>query len=79
MTNKAKRNLSLAMMIFGVATLIGLALSRKYLGAGHDTWQYIAAPLWICFFGVMYRNYSLAAKEDKKYGPVKRKSDDAGA
>lgn len=79
MTNKAKRNLSLAMMIFGLVTLIGLALSRKYLGAGHDTWQYIAAPLWICFFGVMYRNYSLAAKEGKKYGPVKRKSDDVGA
>ena len=78
MTNKAKRNLSLAMMIFGVATLIGLALSRKYLGTEHDTWQYIAAPLWICFFGVMYRNFSLAAKEDKKYGQVKRKSDDAG-
>lgn len=71
MTNKAKRNLSLAMMIFGVATLIGLALSRKYLGAGHDTWQYIAAPLWICFFGVLYRNYSLAEKEDKKIRPVK--------
>lgn len=64
MTNKAKRNLSLAMMIFGVATLIGLAFSRKYLGAEHDTWQYIAVPLWICLFGVMYRNYSLAAKED---------------
>ena len=71
MTNKAKRNLSLAMMIFGLVTLIGLALSRKYLGAGHDTWQYIAAPLWICFFGVLYRNYSLAEKEDKKIRPVK--------
>ena len=53
MTNKAKRNLSLVMMIFGLVTLIGLALSRKYLGAEHDTWQYIAAPLWICFFGVL--------------------------
>lgn len=71
MTNKVKRNLSLAMMIFGLVTLIGLALSRKYLGAGHDTWQYIAAPLWICFFGVLYRNYSLAEKEDKKIRPVK--------
>lgn len=71
MTNKAKRNLSLAMMIFGLFTLIGLALCCKYFGTEHDTWQYIAAPLWICFFGVMYRNYSLAAKEDKKYGPVK--------
>lgn len=71
MTNKVKRNLSLAMMILGLFTLIGLALCRKYLGATHDTWQFIAAPLWICFFGVLYRNYSLAEKEDKKIRPGK--------
>ena len=71
MTNKVKRNLSLAMMILGLFTLIGLALCRKYLGATHDTWQFIAAPLWICFFGVLYRNYSFAEKEDKKIRPVK--------
>ena len=71
MTNKVKRNLSLAMMILGLFTLIGLAPCRKYLGATHDTWQFIAAPLWICFFGVLYRNYSLAEKEDKKIRPVK--------
>ena len=71
MSNKTKRNLSLVMMIVGLVTLIGLALSRKVLGVQHDTWQYIAAPLWICFFGVLYRNFSLAVKEDRKYGPVK--------
>ncbi|MBP3298551.1 MAG: hypothetical protein J6L73_02585 [Muribaculaceae bacterium] len=71
MSNKAKRNLSLLMMIIGLTTLIGLALSRKFFGIQHDMWQYIAAPLWICFFGVLYRNFSLAVKEDKKYGPMK--------
>jgi len=71
MSNKAKRNLSLAMVILGTVVLIGLALTRKFLGIEHDTWQYLAAPLWICFFGVLYRNFSLAVKEDKKYGPIK--------
>ena len=71
MSNKAKRNLSLLMVILGVITLIGLAISRKFFGMQHDTWQYFAAPLWICFFGVLYRNFSLAVKEDKKYGPIK--------
>ncbi len=71
MSNKAKRNHSLAMVILGVITLIGLALSRKFLNVHHDTWQYFAAPLWICFFGILYRNFSIAVKEDKKYGPVK--------
>lgn len=71
MSNKAKRNLSLAMMILGLAVLVGLAVSKKLYGVQHDIWQYVAAPLWICFFGVLYRNFSLAVKEDKKYGPVK--------
>lgn len=71
MTNKAKRNLSLAMVILGVITLIGLYISSKFFDFQHDLWQYIAAPLWIFFFGVLYRNFSLAVKEDKKYGPTK--------
>lgn len=70
MSNKAKRNLSLVMAILGVITLIGLALSRRFLGVQHDTWQYLAAPLWICFFGVLHRNFSQAVKEDDKYGPM---------
>lgn len=70
MTNKAKRNLSLVMVILGVVTLIGLAISRKSFDVQHDAWQYFAAPLWICFFSVLYRNFSFAVKEDKKYGPI---------
>lgn len=69
MSNKAKRNLSLAMAILGAVTFVGLAVSHKYFGVHHDLWQYIAAPLWICFFGALYRNFSLAVKEDEKYGP----------
>lgn len=52
-------------------TLIGLAISHKFFDFQHDTWQYFAAPLWICFFGVLYRNFSLAVKEDQKYDPIK--------
>lgn len=66
MSNKAKRNLSLIMVILGVVTLIGLAISHKFFNIQHDLWQYLAAPLWICFFGILYRNFSLAVKEDKK-------------
>ena len=71
MTNKAKRNLSLVMAILGVITFIGLAICRKFFDIQHETWQYIAAPLAICFFGALYRNFSLAVKEDEKYGPIK--------
>ena len=70
MSNKAKRNLSLVMVILGVITLIGLALSSRFFCVQHDTWQYLAAPLWICFFGVLYRNFSQAVKEDEKYGSM---------
>lgn len=59
------------MMILGLAVLAGLAVSKKLYGVQHDTWQYFAAPLWICFFSVLYRNFSLAVKEDRKYGPIK--------
>lgn len=69
MTNKAKRNLSLAMMILAVFTLIGLIISRIFFGI-HHTGQFIAAPLLIYFFGMLYRNFSLAVKEDKKYGNI---------
>lgn len=72
MSNIAKRNLSLIMMILGLIVLIGLAISRKIYGIQHDTWQYFAAPFWIAFFGVLYRNFQLAVKEDKKYGPIKK-------
>ena len=59
------------MVILGVVTLIGLAISRKFFNIQHDLWQYLAAPLWICVFSILYRNFSLAVKEDKKYGPIK--------
>lgn len=71
MSNKAKRNASLLLAILGVIILIGLALSGKLYGIQHDVWQYIAAPLWIAFFGIMYRNFSQAVKEDEKFGPIK--------
>ena len=50
MSDKAKRSLSLVMVVLGVITLIGLVFSGQ-----HATWQYVAAPVWIFFFGMRYR------------------------
>lgn len=69
MTNIAKRNLALVMVIIGIITLLGLVLGRIILDNRYETWQFISAPLWIFFFYGMYRNYSQAVKEDRKYGP----------
>lgn len=38
MSKKAKRYLSLVMMVAGLITLIGLALSNKFIGVKHGTW-----------------------------------------
>lgn len=51
MSDKAKRSLSLVMVVLGVITLIGLVFSGQ-----HATWQYVAAPVWIIFFATLYRN-----------------------
>lgn len=71
MSNKAKRNISLFMMVISIAIFIGLVISRSLFGIQHETWQYFAAPLCFCFFGVLYRNFSFAVREDKKYGQIK--------
>ncbi|MDE6811337.1 MAG: hypothetical protein K2J15_03205 [Muribaculaceae bacterium] len=72
MSNIAKRNLSFVMALSGVLILIGLAIGKKFYDCHYDAWQFIAAPLWIAFFGILYRNFSLAVKEDRKYGPLKK-------
>lgn len=58
------------MLILGVVVLIGLALGKLIFNYRYDTWQYLIAPFWIALFMVTYRNFSLAVKEDEKYGPV---------
>lgn len=67
MSNIFLRNISLGMCILGIVVLIGLALTTIIYGTHHEIWQYVALPAQIAFFGVLYRNYSQAVKEDRKY------------
>lgn len=71
MSNKAKRNLSLAMLILCIAVYIAVICRKIFWDITPDSWQYIAPPLWIVIFLGAYRNFAQAVKEDKKYGPVK--------
>ena len=68
--NQKRKYLALSMMIFGTAILIALALCRILYGIKLGTLQYIIIPIIIGFFFVVYRNFSQAVKEDKKYGPL---------
>ena len=68
--NQIRKYLALSMMILGTAILIALALCRILYGIKLGTLQYIIVPIIIGFFFVVYRNFSQAVKEDKKYGPL---------
>lgn len=69
--NKRRKYISLAMLIVGLIAFIALIVVRVCCDKIYGTWQYIVAPLWIAFFAVMYRNFTLAVRDDEKYGPVK--------
>lgn len=74
MTNITRRNLSLASLILGIVTFIGVVLSKLYWDSGsnnHFTVQFISSVFWTFVSAVLYRNYSQAVKEDKKYGNQK--------
>lgn len=60
------------MFVIGVIALISIALIRVLYGIRLGTLQYIIIPLIVCFFAVMYRNFSQAVKEDDKYGPMEK-------
>lgn len=68
--NKKRKYFALIMFVIGVIALILLALLRVFYGIRLGTLQYIIIPIIICFFAVMYRNFSQAVKEDEKYGPT---------
>lgn len=68
--NQKRKYISLTLLILSILALIILALARLVYHKSYDFWQYLAAPLCIAFFAVMYRNFSQAVKEDDKYGPV---------
>ena len=69
--NQKRKYFALSVMILGTAILIALALCRVLFGIKLGTLQYIIIPIIIGFFLVIYRNFSQAAKEDEKYGPIK--------
>lgn len=70
--NKKRKYFALAMFVIGVIVLISIALIRVLYGIRLGTLQYIIIPLIVCFFAVMYRNFSQAVKEDDKYGPMEK-------
>lgn len=70
--NKKRKYFALAMFVIGVIALISIALIRVLYGIRLGTLQYIIIPLIVCFFAVMYRNFSQAVKEDDKYGPLEK-------
>lgn len=53
MTNKEKRILSMAMVVIGAITMIGMIVGRIFFDIHYQAWQYMAAPIWICFFATM--------------------------
>ena len=74
MTNITKRNLSLAALILGIVTFIGIVFSKLYWNSdsnNHFTVQFVSSVFWTFFSAVLYRNYSQAVKKDKKYGNQK--------
>lgn len=74
MTNITTRNLSLAGLILSIVTFIGIIISVFLWGRDSNnliTVQFISCIVWLFFCAVLYRNYSQAVKEDKKYGNKK--------
>lgn len=72
MTNKAKRNASLVMLIIIVAAYAGLFIRRIFWHVSAQGWEFsIPAFLFIVVLAI-WRNYSQAVKEDEKYGPINK-------
>ena len=74
MTNITRRNLSLAALILGIVTFIGIVFSKLYWNSDSNnlfTVQFVSSVFWTFYSAVLYRNYSQAVKKDKKYGNQK--------
>ena len=71
MSNKAKRNLFLTLLIFEVVAYLIIIIFKSQYGIDLRWWIYITAALIFVFLLGGYRNFSQAVKEDKKYGPRK--------
>lgn len=70
MSNKAKRNLFLTLLILEVVAYILVVMFSSQIPQGAKWWIYIGAALLFVFCIGGYRNFSQAVKEDEKYGPM---------
>ncbi|MCH5218923.1 MAG: hypothetical protein J1F20_00015 [Muribaculaceae bacterium] len=70
MSNKAKRNLFLALLILDVVAYVGLMFLFSLISPGVKWWISIVVALLFIFCLAGYRNFSQAVKEDNKYGPM---------
>lgn len=69
MSNKAKRNLFLTLLIVEVVAYILVVMFSSKIPPDAKWWIYIGAAILFVFFIGGYRNFSHAVKEDEKYGP----------
>ena len=70
MSNKAKRNLFLTLLILEVVAYILAVMFSSQIPQGATWWIYIGAALLFVFLIGGYRNFSQAVREDEKYGPM---------
>ena len=71
MTNKAKRNLSVSLLIISIIALAVVILFEDYINPTTDTkvsWYFIIVVCGIFYFSVSYRNYAKAVRNDKNTG-----------
>ena len=71
MSNKAKRNLALVMVILSLVLYVGIFIKKIFFGGNIDWWMWLSPVCCFIVFLGCYRNFSQAVKEDEKYGPIK--------
>ena len=70
MSNKAKRNLFLTLLILEAAAYIIAVIFSSRIPQSAKWWIYIMAALLFVFLIVGYRNFSQAVKEDEKFDKI---------
>ena len=68
MSNKAKRNIFLILLILEIIAYILVVMFSAKIPQGAKWWIYIGAAILFVFFIGGYRNFSQVVKEDEKYG-----------
>ncbi|MCH5319339.1 MAG: hypothetical protein J1E38_06480 [Paramuribaculum sp.] len=70
MSNKAKRNLFLSLLILEGLLYVILAVFKSHYDLDIKWWIYFSAALLFSFLWAGYRNFRQAVKEEEKYGPL---------